>query len=459
MGRKCAVPDCYTGYRNTKEKAPLYRVPDDNILLTKWQEAIARADRLITPNDFVCAKHFRNDDLLTQRIVKDVVETYQRPRLRPDAIPSIFPDPPESIHGMVRKRRKLSAYESMKEQNKNDTNEKADSDTSSSNQIVEKIIEKPPEETSLSTITSEIMIKEEIELPTETELPKKNSILNSVFSNGEFCCDQCSYKTKWQTNLITHKVVHSTVYLHCEICPHYSTKWKSVMKNHMKTKHSLHKEIYVCKICSFESVSKEYMRKHKMNHSKQGGADLIDSTEIGKFQKYFRCTLCSFQEASKLAMLSHIENVHQDFVANGVSRDGVTGSSSEDKRHFPCLECSYKATSEMDLQNHFNYAHKIIVKTETPCESESAGGRTGTNYFPCLHCSFIGKTKSETLNHLDALHQDVIVKKEPVCESENGEKRSGNDHNVVQQKVSDSDYNLDSLENHVVYIKTEIEGS
>ncbi|VEN47873.1 unnamed protein product [Callosobruchus maculatus] len=453
MGRKCAVPDCYTGYRNTKEKAPLYRVPDDNILLTKWQEAIARADRLITPNDFVCAKHFRNDDLLTQRIIKDVVETYQRPRLRPDAIPSIFPDPPESIHGMVRKRRKLSAYESMKEQNKNDVNEKTDSDTSVTDQIVEKITEKSAEEASISTITSEIMIKEEIELPAETDVPKKDPIVNS---NGEFCCDQCNYKTKWQTNLITHKVVHSTVYLHCEICPHYSTKWKSVMKNHMKTKHSLHKEIYVCEICRFESVSKEYMKKHKMNHSKQGATVPIDSTEMSK---YYRCTICTFQDVSKLVVLSHIENVHKGFVAKGVSENKGIGSNSEGKRYFPCLSCSYKATSEMGLENHFNYVHKIIVKTEAPCEGESNGDQTDANYFPCLHCSYIGKSKSDTLNHLGALHQGVTVKKEPVCDDPVGHGKQSGINQSVQKKVSDSDYNLDSPNNHVVYIKTEIEDS
>nr|CAH7750683.1 unnamed protein product [Callosobruchus chinensis] len=447
MGRKCAVPDCYTGYRNTKEKAPLYRVPGDNTLLTKWQEAIARADRLITPNDFVCAKHFRNDDLLTQRIIKDVVETYQRPRLRPDAIPSIFPDPPESIHGMVRKRRKLSAYESMKEPNKNDDNEKINNNTSLTDQIVENITDKLPEEESLNIITSEVIIKEEIELPAETEVPRKDPIVNS---NGEFCCDQCNYKTKWQTNLITHKVVHSTIYLRCEICPSYSTKWKSVMKNHMKTKHSLYKEIYVCEMCRFESVSKEYMRKHKTNHSKQGGADQIDSTEIGKCLKYFQCTICSFQDTSKVAMLSHIEAVHNGFVAKGLSKDEETGSSSDDKRYFPCLECSYKATSEIDLQNHFNYLHKIIVKTEAPCTSESIAD------------SLIGESKSDTLTQSNASHQGVMVKKESVCESENDDHvnsvRKLGYNQSVQKKVSDSD-NLDLPENHMVYIKTEIEDS
>lgn len=77
MGRKCAVPHCYTGYRKCKEKASLYRVPDDDFFLSKWQEAIAREDRPITPKDYVCEKHFKDDDILRRRIIKDVVVSRQ----------------------------------------------------------------------------------------------------------------------------------------------------------------------------------------------------------------------------------------------------------------------------------------------------------------------------------------------------------------------------------------------
>lgn len=73
MGRKCAVPHCYTGYRKCQEKAPLYRVPDDDYFLSKWQEAISREDRPITPKDYVCGKHFKEDDILRTRTIKDVV--------------------------------------------------------------------------------------------------------------------------------------------------------------------------------------------------------------------------------------------------------------------------------------------------------------------------------------------------------------------------------------------------
>lgn len=73
MGRKCAVPHCYTGYRKCKEKASLYKVPDDDFFLNKWQEAIAREDRPITPKDYVCEKHFKEDDIQRTRVIKNVV--------------------------------------------------------------------------------------------------------------------------------------------------------------------------------------------------------------------------------------------------------------------------------------------------------------------------------------------------------------------------------------------------
>ncbi|XP_057667530.1 uncharacterized protein LOC130900736 [Diorhabda carinulata] len=106
MGRICAVPHCYTGYRKCTDKVSLYKVPKNDLFLTKWQEAISREDRPITPKDYVCGKHFKEDDILRRRIIKDVVEEYQRPKLKPDAIPSIFPELPEFILKMTKKRRK-----------------------------------------------------------------------------------------------------------------------------------------------------------------------------------------------------------------------------------------------------------------------------------------------------------------------------------------------------------------
>ncbi|CAH2013972.1 unnamed protein product [Acanthoscelides obtectus] len=461
MGRKCAVPDCYTGYRNCKEKAPLYRVPDDNILLTKWQEAIARADRLITPNDFVCAKHFRNDDLLTQRIIKDAVETYQRPRLRPDAIPSIFPDPPQSIHGTVRKRRKLSAYEQMNKNDSND-NEKTESDRNTTDQVIETSDGKTTESVSLSIITSEITIKEEIELPTETEADASKSVDTYVNSDGEYCCDQCDYKSKWQNNVITHKVVHSSVFLRCEFCPHYTTKWKSVMKNHMKTKHSLHKEIYICGLCRFESMSKEYMKKHKMNHGKQGDTLQVDSVDMNKCDKYFRCMICSFQVESEAAMLSHIGIAHQDLVTNGDSKRETSEiqTNSRNKKYFPCLECSYKAASKKDMLIHFKTEHKNRAKKETR-ESGSIENKTVDSHFSCPVCKFFGQSKSDTLNHYKLFHQGVVIKRELVFENKSdspvssGDKMA-NDKYVRHRKEVDRN-TLDAVDSHVVYIKTEFE--
>lgn len=75
MGRHCAVPNCYSGYRRYKndEKISLYKVPDDEYFLLKWNEAIAREDRPVTPRDYVCDKHFTQDDIIKTRVIKDIV--------------------------------------------------------------------------------------------------------------------------------------------------------------------------------------------------------------------------------------------------------------------------------------------------------------------------------------------------------------------------------------------------
>lgn len=160
MGRKCAVPHCYSGYRKCKEKASLYKVPDDDFFLNKWQEAIAREDRPITPKDYICDKHFKEDDIQRTRVIKNVVEVYLRPKLKPDAIPSVFPDLPEFILKMVKKRRKLLPQDLKRMNNiktdddelRNETDDKDDED----NEVKEEL-------------QTENGVSEEIEIKSENE--------------------------------------------------------------------------------------------------------------------------------------------------------------------------------------------------------------------------------------------------------------------------------------------------
>lgn len=78
MGRKCCVPHCYTGYRKSKERpqketGSLFKVPEDDYFREEWNKAIAREDRPVTPKDFVCFKHFSDEDFIKRRFVKNAV--------------------------------------------------------------------------------------------------------------------------------------------------------------------------------------------------------------------------------------------------------------------------------------------------------------------------------------------------------------------------------------------------
>lgn len=55
---KCFVPNCTSGYASCREKVSMFKAPKDPEILSKWQRAIPRKDKLLSNSDFVCEKHF-----------------------------------------------------------------------------------------------------------------------------------------------------------------------------------------------------------------------------------------------------------------------------------------------------------------------------------------------------------------------------------------------------------------
>lgn len=64
MGRRCVVPNCTSGYDSNKEKISLFKIPLNK--LDEWTRAIPRKDRPLTVRDSVCAKHFTENDIITE---------------------------------------------------------------------------------------------------------------------------------------------------------------------------------------------------------------------------------------------------------------------------------------------------------------------------------------------------------------------------------------------------------
>ena len=99
----CCVPECNTGYRSSQavEKVAVFRFPKNNNLRQKWIKAIPRKNWLPGDSHRVCAKHFNSDDFkitssntrMSRRNSSDS-QILRRQRLKPNAVPRIFPNLP-----------------------------------------------------------------------------------------------------------------------------------------------------------------------------------------------------------------------------------------------------------------------------------------------------------------------------------------------------------------------------
>lgn len=106
-------------------------------------------------------------------------EVYQRPRLKPDAIPSVFPDLPEFIPKMVKKRRKLDHKEENDERMSRDV---TDNDESNEIMIKKEIGDDDQAENGCnSIINKEIEIKSEIDDSLETLSEKDQASIEEPF--------------------------------------------------------------------------------------------------------------------------------------------------------------------------------------------------------------------------------------------------------------------------------------
>ncbi|XP_042143964.1 52 kDa repressor of the inhibitor of the protein kinase-like [Ixodes scapularis] len=111
--KSCFVPNCNRGYQSCKEKVPLFRAPKDAERLEAWSQNIKRADRTLDSTRVVCAKHFEEQYIEKtfkqfNHIVNGKLVQIQRdrPLLKDDAVPTIFPSAPSYFTRSLPKKRK-----------------------------------------------------------------------------------------------------------------------------------------------------------------------------------------------------------------------------------------------------------------------------------------------------------------------------------------------------------------
>lgn len=109
MGYTCCVPGCRSGYKEGKGKkrksvsgVRMFNFPSDTSIKQKWILAIPRQDWKVTRGHRVCEKHFSADDFTTTshdgnscRRNGRCSQTLSIPRLKPSAVPHLFPSLPD----------------------------------------------------------------------------------------------------------------------------------------------------------------------------------------------------------------------------------------------------------------------------------------------------------------------------------------------------------------------------
>ncbi|XP_077508835.1 uncharacterized protein LOC144120336 [Amblyomma americanum] len=93
------VPGCKSGYRSCPVKASLFRAPIAAARRELWARNIKRADKELTSDCVVCERHF--EEKFIERTFRHVIGgkvvdiPRDRPHLKDDAAPTVFPDAPK----------------------------------------------------------------------------------------------------------------------------------------------------------------------------------------------------------------------------------------------------------------------------------------------------------------------------------------------------------------------------
>ncbi|XP_075551353.1 uncharacterized protein LOC142584904 isoform X4 [Dermacentor variabilis] len=102
MPGKCCVPRCNGNYK-TGPKVHVFSFPKADEVRKAWIRAIPRENLVVSANSRVCERHFKAEDIVRKTSYIDeatgrtVTASLSHLRLRPDAVPTVFPDCPRYL--------------------------------------------------------------------------------------------------------------------------------------------------------------------------------------------------------------------------------------------------------------------------------------------------------------------------------------------------------------------------
>ena len=129
----CCVPNCFVGYKrrknpnatadNRSSSASVFRFPSDKTMRERWIRAIPRLNFNPCDNHRVCSEHFSSYDFITSSGDTNSTRNknsscLKRLRLKPSAVPHIFPNCPSYLSSVSTPRRnKSSSTSRLQKQN------------------------------------------------------------------------------------------------------------------------------------------------------------------------------------------------------------------------------------------------------------------------------------------------------------------------------------------------------
>ncbi|XP_030752955.1 zinc finger protein 354B-like [Sitophilus oryzae] len=221
-------------------------------------------------------------------------------------------------------------------------------------------------------------------------------------------CSICNFQAQYASSIRRHKKVHLTQeereLFACSYCDNKYIS-KPGLKNHLYNNHSEsrahvpQKKVYRCSTCSYYTIDKSYIEKHKKSHLTR------------EERQIFACEHCDNDYTTKSGLGYHLENNHID------SRTRELKESQ--KKVYICTICGFQTRYRINLRYH----KKIHLAPEQ------------RQLFSCAQCDNTYRTKTGLKYHLRNTHIDSRMQKNvyrcSTCSFQTQEKPRLNRHEKV----------------------------
>ncbi|KAJ8977136.1 hypothetical protein NQ317_011672 [Molorchus minor] len=168
----------------------------------------------------------------------------------------------------------------------------------------------------------------------KADLQKDKQTLNVKM----YQCGRCDYKTKYQSSLKQHGLVHKdaselTMYKCCKC--EFKTKHQSYPQDTHFNSQGCFRDasevtMYECGRCEYKSKSQEYFKRHSLVHK--------NASEV----KMYKCCDCEYETKYQSTLKQH----------------GLLHKDASEVTMYECDKCKYKCKRKGDLKSHFR-THKL----------------------------------------------------------------------------------------------------